>query len=95
MLKVLQICKNCQRQTADSAEKSALFRVDKRVYPGCYVENFSTSVVENLVETVEKTVIKPVLHSFHRVFNRWKTLRASTLCINRAGSTKRRNGLHF
>ena len=53
MLKVLQICKNCQRQPADSAEKSALFRVDKRVYPGCYVENFSTSVVENLVENVE------------------------------------------
>ena len=55
----------------------------------------NVELVENLVETVEKTVIKPVLHSFHRVFNRWKTLRASTLCINRAGSTKRRNGLHF
>ena len=42
----------------NSLGKSALFRVDKRVYPGCYVENLSTMIVENLVETVEKPIIK-------------------------------------
>ena len=53
--------------------KSALFRIDSAVYPGCYVENFSTTAVENSVETVEKPINKQVLHTFHRVFNRWKT----------------------
>ena len=75
--------------------KSALFQLDKRVYPGCYVENFSTVIVENLVETVEKPIVKPVLHIFHRVFNRWKSGGASTHCINSAVSTSRVAHLHF
>ena len=66
----------------DLQGKSALFRVDKRVYPGCYVENLSTVIVENLVETVEKPIIKHLFNTFHRVFNRWKSALWSTLCIN-------------
>ena len=66
----------------DLQGKSALFRVDKRVYPGCYVENLSTMIVENLVETVEKPIIKHLFNTFHRVFNRWKSAPWSTLCIN-------------
>lgn len=66
----------------DSLGKSALFRVDKRVYPGCYVENLSTMIVENLVETVEKPITKHLFNTFHRVFNRWKSAPWSTLCIN-------------
>ena len=66
----------------DSQGKSALFRVDKRVYPGCYVENLSTMIVENLVETVEKPIIKHLFNTFHSVFNRWKSAPWSTLCIN-------------
>ena len=79
----------------DSLGKSALFRVDKRVYPGCYVENLSTVIVENLVETVEKPIIKHLFNTFHRVFNRWKSAPRSTLCINYDAATRRKMGLHF
>lgn len=79
----------------DSLGKSALFRVDKRVYPGCYVENLSTMIVENLVETVEKPIIKHLFNTFHRVFNRWKSGASSTLCINSAVSTRCKRHLHF
>lgn len=75
--------------------KSALFRIDSAVYPGCYVENFSTTAVENSVETVEKPINKQVLHTFHRVFNRWKSGASSTLCINSAISTRCKRHLHF
>lgn len=79
----------------DSLGKLALFRVDKRVYPGCYVENLSTMIVENLVETVEKPIIKHLFNTFHRVFNRWKSGVSSTLCINSAVSTRWKRHLHF
>ena len=39
-------------------------------------------IVENLVETVEKPIIKHLFNTFHRVFNRWKSAPWSTLCIN-------------
>ena len=70
-------------------------RIDSAVYPGCYVENFSTTAVENSVETVEKPINKQVLHTFHRVFNRWKSGASSTLCINSAVSTRCKRHLHF
>ena len=79
----------------DSQGKSALFRVDKRVYPGCYVENLSTMIVENLVETVEKPIIKHLFNTFHRVFNMWKSALRSTLCINCDAATRQKMGLHF
>ena len=79
----------------DSLGKSALFQVDKRVYPGCYVENLSTMIVENLVETVEKPIIKHLFNTFHRVFNRWKSAPWSTLCINSDAATRRIMRLHF
>ena len=72
----------------DLQGKSALFRVDKGVYPGCYVENLSTVIVENLVETVEKPIIKHLFNTFHRVFNRWKSAPWSTLCINSDAATR-------
>ena len=60
-----------------------------------HVENFSTTAVENSVETVEKPITKQVLHTFHRVFNRWKSGASSTLCINSAVSTRWKRHLHF
>lgn len=79
----------------DLQGKSALFRVDKGVYPGCYVENLSTMIVENLVETVEKPIIKHLFNTFHRVFNRWKSAPWSTLCINNDDATRQIRRLHF
>ena len=86
---------NSVRERGDKQPKSALFQIDSAVYPGCYVENFSTTTVENSVETVEKPINKQVLHTFHRVFNRWKSGASSTLCINSAVSTRCKRHLHF
>lgn len=86
---------NSVREQGGKAAEIGIIPDDSAVYPGCYVENFSTTAVENSVETVEKPINKQVLHTFHRVFNRWKSGASSTLCINSAVSTRCKRHLHF
>ena len=63
----------------------------------CYQNAYDTAdfIPVASVETVEKPINKQVLHTFHRVFNRWKSGASSTLCINSAVSTRCRRHLHF
>lgn len=58
-------------------------------------KNFSTVIVENLVEMVEKPIVKQIFNTFHRVFNQVENPVGSTLCINSDVSTRRKNDLHF